>query len=408
MGLGRSHRARLRRGQIALFWVVSAATHVAVFLTFQETGFRGCGSVHSAEIFARAARRAGVRTQGPVEVTLIEPRPLLPGASSFEKELEAEREKKVEEARKEEQENPQGQIVELPKPNVEIRPEKSRFVSEYDTKVEKETKAFGKPGVRAPGGAPRSAEAPADPRRPGAPGAPGAPSPAPSSSPGKLAMRPTEGIVDPRRQPGSPQGQSRPETPGGDTAREGATPQASAKPQTTTPSGEGGADGEGGTGAPPVKPQDLSLDKDTYSKTLGAGSIDHLKDIDEGAETLLNSRRNRYAGFFNRMKRSVAAEWHPERTYALRDPSGQIYGVKNRYTVLKVSLKPDGSVHGMLVEKPSGVDFLDEEALSAFEAAQPFPNPPQGLIDQDSRLITFRFGFYFEIDRSPGIRVIWQ
>ena len=108
------------------------------------------------------------------------------------------------------------------------------------------------------------------------------------------------------------------------------------------------------------------------------------------------------------MKRSVAAAWHPEVTYSLRDPTGKIYGVKNRHTVLKVSLKPDGSVHKMVVEKPSGVDFLDEEALSAFEDAQPFPNPPLGLVDKDSNLITFRFGFYFEIDRSPGIRVMWR
>jgi TonB family protein len=408
MGFGRTTRARLRRGQIAFFWLMSVASHFAVFLLVQELDVRGCGSsMRASDVFARQARRAAAANR-PVEVTLLEPRPLVPGARSIEEELEKEREKKIEEAKKPEEEDPNGQIVELPKPNVEIRPESARVLSEYDTKVEKETKAHGNPGVRTPGGAPPSEPAEADPRRPGAPGAPGAASAAPSAAPGTLALRPKLGVSDPKQPAGNPEGQARPEAPGGETPREGTNQQASARPSKEAPSGEGGEGGEGGTGAQPVKPSDLALDKETYSKTLGAGSIDHLKDIDEGTETLLNSRRNYAAGFFNRMKRSVAAEWHPERTYAMRDPSGQIYGVKNRYTVLKVSLKPDGSVHGMLVEKASGVDFLDEEALSAFEAAQPFPNPPARLVDPDSKLITFRFGFYFEIDRSPGIRVIWQ
>jgi TonB family protein len=404
MGVGRPHRAEARRGRLAWWSFLSVASHVAVFLLANEIGFRGCGSSQiSAEVIQKATRG---RATAPVEVALLEPRPLVPGARSIEAELEAEREKKIEEARKEE-ETATGQIVEMAKPHVEIRPEQARFSSEYDVKVEKETKAVGRPGVRAPGGPPQPPEAAADPGREGKVGAPGETAPTPATAPGRMAMRPRLGTVDPTQPDGSAKGQVRPDAPGGEMPRVGAMRPASPRPTSATPTGEGGEGGEAGQGGPP-RPTALSLDDETYSKTIGSGSIDHLKDIDEGQETLLNTRRNRYAGFFNRMKRSVAAEWHPERTYSMRDPSGQIYGVKNRYTVLKVVLKPDGSMHAMAVEKPSGVDFLDEEALSAFNAAQPFPNPPAGLVDPDSRLITFRFGFYFEIDRSPGIRVIWQ
>jgi TonB family protein len=79
--------------------------------------------------------------------------------------------------------------------------------------------------------------------------------------------------------------------------------------------------------------------------------------------------------------------------------------LKNRFTVLKVSLHPDGTLRDVLVEKPCGVDFLDDEAISAFREAQPFPNPPLGLVDKGSNLITFRFGFYFEISGSPVFKV---
>ena len=44
---------------------------------------------------------------------------------------------------------------------------------------------------------------------------------------------------------------------------------------------------------------------------------------------------------------------------------------------------------------PSGVSELDDEAVRAFHAAAPFPNPPEGLVKDD--LITFAFAFYFEI-----------
>jgi TonB family protein len=108
------------------------------------------------------------------------------------------------------------------------------------------------------------------------------------------------------------------------------------------------------------------------------------------------------------VKSGVAQKWRPENAYRLRDPTGQIYGQKNRYTMLKVSLKPDGSVNDVLIEKPCGVDFLDDEAVTAFKEAQPFPNPPEGLIDKESHLITFRFGFFFEIAGGPVFKVYRQ
>ena len=33
--------------------------------------------------------------------------------------------------------------------------------------------------------------------------------------------------------------------------------------------------------------------------------------------------------------------------------------------------------------------------------SEPFPNPPEFLVDPGSHLITFRFGFYFEISGAP-------
>jgi TonB family protein len=161
-----------------------------------------------------------------------------------------------------------------------------------------------------------------------------------------------------------------------------------------------------GDGKPMPSMSDLRPSEDQISRAVGGpGSIDSLKDIDDGATTQLNTKRFKYASFFNRVKHAVAQQWHPDDAYRLRDPTGQIYGIKSRRTIIRVSLKPDGTVRDLLLEHPCGVDFLDDEALKALREAAPFPNPPKGLVDAGSGLITFRFEFNFEVYDAPTFKV---
>ena len=101
----------------------------------------------------------------------------------------------------------------------------------------------------------------------------------------------------------------------------------------------------------------------------------------------------------------MAQSWHPDVVYGMHDPSGNVYGSKDRVTVLQVSLTPTGSVAKVYVVKASGVEFLDDEAERAFREAQPFPNPPSALVDARSNMITFSFGFNFQIG---GDRSTWR
>jgi TonB family protein len=135
----------------------------------------------------------------------------------------------------------------------------------------------------------------------------------------------------------------------------------------------------------------------------GAPSNDYIKDVPKGEETMLNSKEFRYATFFNRVKRGVSDHWNPGEVYLRHDPYGNIYGVKDRYTVLNVVLNSDGGLSDVSVAHSSGVGFLDDEAVHAFQLASPFPNPPQGLLENDG-LIRFQFGFFFEIGDRPKIR----
>lgn len=147
-----------------------------------------------------------------------------------------------------------------------------------------------------------------------------------------------------------------------------------------------------------LSPRGLRGMPDALRRQLGSpGSIDDLEGLEEGAENLLDSRRWKFASFFNRVRNQVADHWHPETVHAANDPDGRVHGTRTRRTKLIISLNRDGSLHRIRLESSSDVDYLDEEAIRAVRAAQPFSNPPPGLVDPQTGLIKFGFAFIFEI-----------
>jgi TonB family protein len=157
----------------------------------------------------------------------------------------------------------------------------------------------------------------------------------------------------------------------------------------------------GRTGQPGVL--DLLPSAAAVDKITGAAANDHL-DVDEGEGTYLSTREWKYASFFNRVKQSVGQKWSPSDSMRQRDPTGNVYGGRDRYTILAITLDEHGRLKDAWVEKSSGLDFLDLEAVKAFERAQPFPNPPPGILAAD-QTIRFQFGFFLELTGRPGMRL---
>lgn len=171
--------------------------------------------------------------------------------------------------------------------------------------------------------------------------------------------------------------------------------------QPGSPGGEAGEPSLGhlGTGGlARLMPSPAALDR-----IIGGAANDKL-DLPEGEGTYLNTREWKYASFFNRVKQRVGQTWNPMSQLRLRDPTGQIYGGRDRYTMLSVTLDADGRLKDAWVERSSGLDFLDLEAVQAFERAQPFPNPPPGLLASD-QTVRFQFGFFLEMTGRPGLRL---
>jgi TonB family protein len=363
------------------FWIVVALlVHAELLLLV------GVGLYLFAPRSADLARNLGAAEEpASIDVGMVDEDAAREIVADLERQEEAH---KAEEARKEEESpHPSGQVVELPAPREEKRPDDARFVSEHDSTVAHETKKTGPYQQNARQGdengngtASRTPELQGD---------------------GRLAMR-TPDLGRFLQQPGAT-------TPAGRIGRTGATYGAS-DPGRPEPEGivpelgaearprPGGGGARGGTGLA-LLPSEQQL-----ARAIGGSSTqDALPNVDDGEDTALNAKKWRFASFMNRVKRQVAEHWHPQEEYQQRDPTGEIYGHKNRYTFLRIQLKPDGRLSNVAIEQPSGLDFLDDTTIEAFKEAAPFPNPPHQMIESNG-LINFGFGFLFDLNGPPEMR----
>lgn len=297
------------------------------------------------------------------------------------------------------------QVVETVNSNTATEPENTRFLSENNIKVDKQTVARGavnEPMIAKPQAPelvaskdPREASIRDNPldrpigtdsKAPDAPGplsmrAPGAK--APSSTPQEAKVRGAIAGSEGRIGDGAAAKRG-----------DGAITQPKREQSELAP-GQAGAGG----GAPRVlnlKPSQAVLDRVT-----GGGSVDHLEDVENGTETALNSKRWVHASFFNRVKRQVAQAWQPGTVFGRRHSSSGMD--KTWPTEVRVTLRPTGELASVIVLKGCGLQELDDEAMRAFRAAGPFPNPPQELVSNG--VIVFEFGFFFEVG---GSRTVWR
>lgn len=87
----------------------------------------------------------------------------------------------------------------------------------------------------------------------------------------------------------------------------------------------------------------------------------------------------KFAKYFDGVKEAVATKWQPiEALKAQHVPLPWVDSV----VVLQVTLKPDGGLADVIVQKTSKIAALDHEAIRAFKSAQPFDPPPNELVEE--------------------------
>lgn len=279
-----------------------------------------------------------------------------------------------------------GQIVDLGPARPEDKdvppPPDAKYLSERNTRVEKETRARNQglydrtlPSptvVVKPGG--EGGEA--DKAIPGRAGSRGE-----GSKPQRLAS------AAPPAAPAPPDDQQRGDSGGGEPR-----PREPWLAPTPAP-GDGGEGGERLRGR--LDPR-LATSPETLARLAGGPAPDYLGDLEEGSATLLNSRQWKYTTYFTAMRPGIYANWKPEEAYLMRDPEGTMFPARKWITYLEVVLDDRGYLKSARVIRPSGLDFLDRAAVEAFRGAAPFLNPPNGLVENGE----IRFAQGFVVDMS--------
>jgi TonB family protein len=281
-----------------------------------------------------------------------------------------------------EAERPSGTVVELPEEQKasEEPPAEARFLSDRNTRVEKETVS------RHAGNYPRVAPRPQ----------PGADRPAPPQPPRPQRDPGEKGVRD-----GEEGGRAQRDGTRGDRV-------ASARPHGDLRLPDVGEDGDGGRRARSGGDADLSLSAEALARIAGGPSMDGVGEgLEVGEETWLQAREFKYATYINRMRQGIGQQWYPRVREAVRerDPDGASFLYKERTVVLGLTIDTEGNVKDLSVLESSSVDFFDRVAVASVRAAQPFPNPPLGMFRSEGEV---RIPFFFTMYPSDRAALFWR
>lgn len=138
--------------------------------------------------------------------------------------------------------------------------------------------------------------------------------------------------------------------------------------------------------------------KPSDSKDLVSQTLDYIKELDPGLETLLSTREFVYFSYYKRIRQQLNQHWTPEiqKTVKKIYASGrQIASSDDKVTKCLITLDNSGRLLRVQIIGQSGVRDLDEAAVRAFQSAAPFPNPPKGIVEEDGT-IRIRWDFILE------------
>jgi TonB family protein len=127
-------------------------------------------------------------------------------------------------------------------------------------------------------------------------------------------------------------------------------------------------------------------------------TTDYVKNVDQGLETLLNTKEFKYYTYFNRIRRQLSQHWEPnvrDRLSKMFRQGRSIASDVDKVTKLLITLNAEGQLVKVQILSDSGVNDLDEAAVDAFRSAAPFPNPPMGIVDADGT-VKIRWDFVLE------------
>lgn len=144
-----------------------------------------------------------------------------------------------------------------------------------------------------------------------------------------------------------------------------------------------------------LKPQ---FNKNITQQFPQASNSNYLQKVEESDQTLLSTKEFLYYTYYNRIRKKINHSWRPKILAVLRTQlrrGRSLASYRGKVTKCIVILNEKGRLIGVQVIKKSGIIALDKNAIEAFKLAEPFPNPPNGIV-QKSGKIFIRWNFILE------------
>lgn len=122
-----------------------------------------------------------------------------------------------------------------------------------------------------------------------------------------------------------------------------------------------------------------------FSDQFGDTYPDYVKGVKESETTALNTKEFVFFGYYKRIRDQLDQAWRPilkENIYRYLRKGRNISSDVEHITKTMVTLDRKGEIVKVQVIEESGIVDLDDAAIRAFNKAGPFPNPPNGIIDE--------------------------
>tara|TARA_R100000656_G_scaffold33436_2_gene28794 strand:- start:62 stop:1000 length:939 start_codon:yes stop_codon:yes gene_type:complete len=125
-----------------------------------------------------------------------------------------------------------------------------------------------------------------------------------------------------------------------------------------------------------------------------ARNNDYIEDIPLGDMTKLNTVEYKYYGFYHRIKQRLEQHWGrtlQEKAQTIVKRGGRVPASADKITALSITLNSLGQIIDIELRSSSGVTEFDDAAVESFNKAGPFPNPPKGMIKNGMAKIEWGF-----------------
>lgn len=164
------------------------------------------------------------------------------------------------------------------------------------------------------------------------------------------------------------------------------------------------ADGKGAPRSPIPSMFALTNKEGLAAPTVGSTSTQSVAGAPQndllaermGDRVALNTRELIGADYLNRIRRQVNHYWEQN----IENLPPMRLARSSYQTVLEVVLTSDGAIESMKISHESGSEPIDRCLVDAFRIAAPFPNPPQQLIAKDGRVYLPDFDFTVQFSQA--------